>query len=248
MHKILLTTALIFMALFMAFGSTACQSGERVTAASAEVVSASPKEEPTGGRPPCDPRGTMDYYQYKYPSHICFNEVTDTTFHLLKGGQLTLGQLFNNLLPMQRIGREDNDHNDDPYLNKAEKGAFEDFIESFMRKHPSDTIFIKEDIYRDGDYVLSFWVNPDEVFYIRAGTLNVTSVKNDRELQYIDAWRKDELMYYGECEQYRGRYNTGSSSRCVSRVIITGNFIRIDMFKYYLPLWPEDYHKYHNLS
>lgn len=200
--------------------------------------------------------------QYIYDSyspykncHIHPNEWRDTTLILKRPRELSLSWIFQQIASTQRIGREQVEY--DSYSIKTESlFCSQPFISNYFTNANPDTIFIKETINNDGTYSMSVWQTLDSIYSLPdvVGHITLFTKSNFkylgeeglREYNYITSWRKKELLEYGRDKYPNGFYTSNPSPSCVSRIIIKPKTVRIDMFKYYSPFWPEDikYNRY----
>jgi hypothetical protein len=89
----------------------------------------------------------------------------------------------------------------------------------------------------------SIYTLPDVAGHITLFTkdnFKYLGVEGLREYNYITSWRRKELQEYGKDKYPNGCYRSNPAPGCTSRVIIKQKSIRIDMFKYYDPFWPND--------
>lgn len=128
-----------------------------------------------------------------HPIHL--KECVDTMAIFNRPKNLSLSWILKEIIPMQRIGREEVDY--DPYALKADSFINSSkIILNYTQKRISDTIFIREMIKPDQRYQMSIWQNANDIMYIFFGNGNVEL--NDQkymckimpEYKYITSWEK----------------------------------------------------------
>lgn len=180
-----------------------------------------------------------------YASRIFPEEIMDMSLSIERREDMGLPYIFQQLLPSQIKGREELDY--DPYKLKTSSDNFSsELFQSFTNSlSSSDTIFVMERINKDQSYKMFLWKDPRQIKYVTeiGEIFDVQKPKyNDddfREVFYISSWRKRELQEYGCCEQHEGYFNSNPYSVCVTRIIRNEDSLKIAMFKYYCPLWPD---------
>ena len=185
-----------------------------------------------------------------YGNHIFPKEVKDTLIKLGRDTILDFQWIFRKLYSVQHIGREDFDAGD-AYIEKLFQyyplcegdGRYIncDSVNNFVRDIPTDTIFLKENIYKDNSYRIYFWRKLDSVYTItmkKDRLWHVVSFNAEKNYtyRYIDFWMKALLKDLGKNETNPNvTYDSNPHSICATRIILTPDSVFMDMFKFYEP-------------
>lgn len=161
-------------------------------------------------------------------------EITDTTFHApYKKRSLPI---LEKLVEIQCKNRDFGDEDWYKWKSSQYMSPYASYMISDLLQG-RDTMFIYEARFKESGPSISFWNNLDSVYSLNyEARYEIFSCINSKFLNYIQDWRKDEIMSYGRTIYPVGAtMMTNPGAICVSRIIKKQNSVRIDMFKCYYP-------------
>lgn len=106
-------------------------------------------------------------------------------------------------------------------------------------------MFIFEKINDDWSYKLAIWRHIDEILLTdthKIKKLKSVEKENLRQLELITSWKKEFLLKCGSHKHNPYIITSNPYVVCASRIILSPDSIRVDIIKFFHPVWPEERH------